>query len=55
MFSYAQIMSVIREFVGNISETIYLVLLPEMLESIVEGIKTPIADCDSEIIWDLEI
>jgi len=34
-----------------ISETIYLLSIPGMRESIREGLKTPIDECDSELAW----
>ena len=34
-----------------IQETLYLTSVPGMRESIVEGLKTPIAECDAEPGW----
>jgi prevent-host-death family protein len=34
-----------------IEETLYLTNLPGMRESIVEGMKIPLADCDDEVVW----
>ena len=34
-----------------IQETLYLVSVPGMRESILSGLKTPIEDCDSELAW----
>ena len=34
-----------------IQETLYLLSVPNMRESIVEGLKTPIEDCDEELDW----
>ena len=35
----------------SIQETLYLLSIPEMRESIQEGLNTPIEDCDEEIEW----
>ena len=35
----------------SIQETLYLLSIPEMRESIQEGLKTSIQDCDEEIEW----
>lgn len=35
----------------SIEETIYLLGIPGMRESIIEGLNTPIEDCDSEVEW----
>jgi PHD/YefM family antitoxin component YafN of YafNO toxin-antitoxin module len=32
-------------------ETLYLLSIPGMRESIQEGLKTPIEDCDEEVEW----
>lgn len=34
-----------------IEETIYLLSIPGMRESIIEGLNTPLEDCDEEIEW----
>lgn len=34
-----------------INETLYLVSIPGMRESIVEGMETPLEECDKEIDW----
>ena len=34
-----------------VQETLYLVSIPGMRESIIEGLKTPIAECDEELDW----
>lgn len=34
-----------------IQETLYLVSVPGMRESIVSGMKTPLEKCDKELIW----
>ncbi|MCB8943384.1 MAG: type II toxin-antitoxin system Phd/YefM family antitoxin [Ardenticatenaceae bacterium] len=34
-----------------IEETIYLLGIPGMRESIVEGLHTPIEECDDEVEW----
>ncbi len=34
-----------------IEETLYLTNIPGMRESIVEGMKIPLADCDDEVVW----
>ena len=35
----------------SIQETLYLLSLPGMRESIREGLATPIAECDTELVW----
>ncbi len=35
----------------SIEETIYLLSIPGMRESIVEGLHTPIGECDEEVEW----
>jgi antitoxin YefM len=35
----------------SIQETLYLLSIPEMRESIQEGLKTSIEDCDDELKW----
>ncbi|PZV26428.1 MAG: type II toxin-antitoxin system prevent-host-death family antitoxin [Snowella sp.] len=35
----------------SIQETLYLFSIPEMRESIQEGLKTSIEDCDDELKW----
>lgn len=34
-----------------IQETLYLLSIPNMRESIIEGLKTPIDECDEELDW----
>ncbi len=34
-----------------IQETLYLVAIPGMKESIVKGMKTPVAKCDEKLDW----
>lgn len=34
-----------------IQETLYLTSIPGMRESITEGMKTPIGECDEELEW----
>ena len=34
-----------------IEETIYLLSIPGMRESIVEGLYTPVDECDDEVEW----
>ena len=34
-----------------IQETLYLVSIPEMRDSILSGMKTPIEKCDKELAW----
>jgi prevent-host-death family protein len=34
-----------------INETLYLMSIPGMRESIVEGLNTPVKDCDDEVEW----
>jgi len=36
---------------NSIQETLYLLSISGMRESIIEGLKTPLADCDSELDW----
>lgn len=35
----------------SIQETLYLVSIPGMKESIIEGINTPINECDGDLDW----
>lgn len=35
----------------SIQETLYLLSIPKMRDSIVAGMKTPLADCTEEIDW----
>ncbi len=35
----------------SIQETMYLLSVPGMRESIVEGLKTPVAGCATELDW----
>ena len=34
-----------------VQETLYLHSIPGMKESIIEGMKTPISECDQELDW----
>ncbi|NSW89339.1 MAG: type II toxin-antitoxin system Phd/YefM family antitoxin [Firmicutes bacterium] len=34
-----------------IQETLYLLSIPNMRESIIEGINTPISDCSEKLQW----
>ncbi|MBX3058521.1 MAG: type II toxin-antitoxin system Phd/YefM family antitoxin [Anaerolineae bacterium] len=34
-----------------IEETMYLLNIPGMRESIIEGLNTPLAECDDEVEW----
>jgi len=34
-----------------IQETLYLLNIPDMRESIVKGLQTPVSDCDEELDW----
>lgn len=34
-----------------IQETLYLVSVPGMRDSILSGMKTPIEECDKELVW----
>ena len=34
-----------------IQETIYLESFPNLRESIIEGLKTPVNECSKEIVW----
>lgn len=35
----------------DIQETLYLLSVPGMRESIHEGLNTPVEDCDEELAW----
>lgn len=35
----------------SINETLYLLTIPGMRESIVEGLNTPVDECDDELEW----
>ena len=35
----------------SIQETLYLLSIPEMRESIRQGVSTPIEDCSEELTW----
>ena len=35
----------------SVQETLYLVSIPGMRESIIEGLKTPVAECVEELEW----
>ena len=34
-----------------VQETLYLLSVPGMRESILEGMKTPVEECDAELDW----
>ena len=34
-----------------VQETLYLLSVPGMRESIIEGMKTPVEECDEELDW----
>lgn len=34
-----------------INETLYLLSIPGMRESIIEGLNTPLVECDDEVEW----
>jgi PHD/YefM family antitoxin component YafN of YafNO toxin-antitoxin module len=34
-----------------INETLYLLSIPGMRESIIEGLNTPLDECDDEVEW----
>lgn len=36
---------------NSIQETLYLLSIPAMRESILEGIKTPVEECREELDW----
>lgn len=36
---------------SSIQETLYLVSIPNMRESIIKGLKTPISKCKKELDW----
>ena len=35
----------------SIQETLYLLSIPKMRESIIKGMKTPINKCDDKLVW----
>lgn len=35
----------------SINETLYLLAIPGMRESILEGMQTPIDECSDEVVW----
>jgi antitoxin YefM len=35
----------------SIQETLYLLSIPSMRESIIEGLKTPVSKCAKKIVW----
>ena len=37
---------------NSIQETLYLISIPEIRESIIQGLTTPIEDCVEELNWD---
>ena len=45
---------IINQAVENwsaIQETLYLLSLPDMRESIIEGLATPVEECSKELDW----
>jgi prevent-host-death family protein len=36
---------------NSIQETLYLTSIPNMRESIIDGINTPVKDCTTELEW----
>lgn len=36
---------------NSIQETLHLLNIPGMRDSIVEGLQTPVSECDSELNW----
>ena len=36
---------------ASIQETMYLLSVPGMRESILEGLKAPVEECDKELTW----
>ncbi len=36
---------------NSIQETLFLLSVPKMRESIIEGINTPLEECDAELDW----
>ena len=40
-----------EEDMNAINETLYLVSIPDMRESILEGMKADLEDCDRELDW----
>lgn len=40
-----------EEYWNSINETLYLLSIPGMRESIVDGIKTDFEECDQELDW----
>jgi antitoxin YefM len=35
----------------SIEETLYLLAIPQMRESILDGLNTPVVECDRELEW----
>lgn len=35
----------------SVQETLFLLSIPGMRESVVEGLNTPVAECDRELEW----
>ena len=35
----------------SVQETLYLLSIPEMRESIIDGLQTPVNECSEEIDW----
>jgi prevent-host-death family protein len=35
----------------SVQETLYLISIPGMRESIIEGLRTPIVECGEELVW----
>jgi len=40
-----------KEDWNSIQETLFLLSIPKMRESIIKGIKTPLSDCSDKIKW----
>ncbi len=47
----ANVVMISEEEWRGIQETIYLSSIPGMKDSIIEGMKTPIEECDDKIEW----
>ncbi len=35
----------------SVQETLYMISIPGMRESIIEGLRTPIVECGEELVW----
>jgi len=47
----ANVIMISEEDWRSIQETLYLVSIPKMRESIRKGLKTPVEECDTELNW----